>query len=115
MVVFLNNIHKFVIFEKKTQLYLLLSKKFFFDIFYNKFLINGNIFLFGYHYIYKYMDKILLEFIGPATIYQILYLISLKLRAVHSGIIFIYILYFLIVFGLIVIVPLQFNDLFNLF
>lgn len=77
--------------------------------------MHGSIFLISYRFIYKYIDKLLLELLGPAALYNTINLMSLNLRRAHSGIIFIYVLYFLVVLILALLIPLTFSGFFYLF
>lgn len=104
-----------LMFQKTNYIQKLLSKKFFFDIFYNKVIINGFWLMLSYDYIYKYFDKILLEIFGPTGLSYIIYKSSYKIRKMHLGIIFIYSVYFLILLFVTLAIPTLYNHIFGLF
>jgi hypothetical protein len=101
--------------QKKNYFQKILSKKFFFDIFYNKVIINGFWLILSYDYIYKYVDKILLEIFGPSGIFYMMMISSSEIRKMHLGIIFLYNIYFLLLLFVVISIPVIYNQIFGLF
>lgn len=76
-------------------LFSFLSKKWYFDRVYNQF-INQEYIRLGYHFMYKDVDRGLLETAGPSGLVTFLSLISLRVKFYQSGYIFHYLfLYFM--------------------
>lgn len=115
LITILINQNYIILFQKTSYFKKLLAKKFFFDIFYNKVIINGFWLMLSYDYIYKYIDKILLEIFGPVGISYIIYKSSYKVRKMHLGIIFIYGTYFLILLIVTMFIPVLYNYIFGIF
>jgi NADH-ubiquinone oxidoreductase chain 5 len=100
--------------QKTNILQIIISKKFFFDIFYNKIFVHNFLTFIAYEYIYKYFDKIILEILGPTSLSNFIYKFSYNLRKSHYGIIFIYAVYILIIISISLSIPIIYNSVFGI-
>jgi hypothetical protein len=91
-------------------LYKFLSKKWYFDIIYNKYVVF-NLLKFGYHISFKMIDRGFFELLGPLGIVRILNNISVYISFLQSGLIFHYIL---IIFISFVIFILWYSNIYSL-
>jgi NADH-ubiquinone oxidoreductase chain 5 len=81
-------------------LYKYLNKKYFFDMFYNRFVVRL-LFYFGYHVSFKTLDRGLIEKIGPNGLVNVVSKITKQVSSLQTG--FIYHYLFIFVMGLLLI------------
>jgi NADH-ubiquinone oxidoreductase chain 5 len=93
-------------------IYSFLNKKWWFDKFYNEFLIQ-NIINFGYHISYKSIDRGIIEILGPFGVSNLIFSLAFNLNKLHTGYIYHYVIY--MIFNLIFIVILIFLVQFFIF
>lgn len=74
-----------------------LSFKWYFDLLYNTY-VNKPLLKFGYSTTFKYLDKGLLEIFGPEGLYKNFSFLSYQMQKMHTGIIYYYAAYILLVF-----------------
>ena len=77
------------------NLYTFLNRKWFFDKIYNEF-IAQRILYFGYHISYKFLDRGLIEILGPYGLIQLLYSKTLNIKNFQTGYIYHYAFFMLI-------------------
>jgi len=87
-------------------IYSFLNKKWWFDKFYNEFLIQ-NIISFGYQVSYKSIDRGVIEILGPYGISNLVFSVAFNLNKLHTGYIYHYAIY--MIFNLIFIVVFIFS------
>jgi NADH-ubiquinone oxidoreductase chain 5 len=87
-------------------IYSFLNKKWWFDKFYNEFLIQ-NIISFGYQISYKSIDRGVIEILGPYGISNLVFSVAFNLNKLHTGYIYHYAIY--MIFNLIFIVVFIFS------
>lgn len=94
------------------NLYTFLNRKWFFDKVYNEF-IAQRLLYFGYHISYKYIDRGLIELLGPYGLIQLLYSKALNLTKMQSGYIYHYAFLMLVGMTLFTLFVLSWNFLSN--
>lgn len=94
--VFENKFISLNFYKKVYYPFVFLSKKWYFDNIYNKYIVN-NIFHFGYHISFKTIDRGILELIGPLGIVRSVSVIIKKVSNLQSGLIYHYV--FMMILG----------------
>jgi proton-translocating NADH-quinone oxidoreductase chain L len=79
------------------SIYIFFSKKWLFDLIYNRIIVLS-FFTFAYHYLFKIIDRGLLEKFGATGFYEITIYIYLKIKNIQLGQIFVYFLF--MIFGI---------------
>jgi NADH:ubiquinone oxidoreductase subunit 5 (subunit L)/multisubunit Na+/H+ antiporter MnhA subunit len=96
IIIFANNGKKSLIIKKKLySIFFLQNKKFFFDSIYN--FIGRKFLNYAYYTNYKLIDRGLFEKLGPNGLYNIIVKFALLIRLIHTGYIFHYIFYVLLI------------------
>ncbi len=94
---FESKVSSLIVFKKIYYFYTFFVKKWYFDIIYNKFIVNI-FFYIGYHISFKLLDRGLFELIGPLGIIRLISTLIKKVSNLQSGLIYHYI--FIMILGL---------------